>query len=196
MRILFIFFAIIFALAGCTGGPDTSDNCQLPSQLIVETTTPGESTISWSEVTGASGYTVEYKPSTSFGWAVATTAIASSPFIINLIPERSYDLRLKANCAGNSSAYAYRKLWYETVHITSSGFNPSTVTLTAGSTIGWKNDDAVEHAIAIDSGLWTSINIMPGSGIQFSTVHNGMHPYHCALHPGETGMFQFLPDTP
>jgi plastocyanin len=70
------------------------------------------------------------------------------------------------------------------VWIQGSSFNPSSITVTAGTTIMWTNKDGVAHTVTSDSGLFDSGSM--GNGGTFSQQFNtpGTFPYHCIVHPG------------
>ncbi|HEX8997654.1 MAG TPA: plastocyanin/azurin family copper-binding protein [Ktedonobacterales bacterium] len=66
-------------------------------------------------------------------------------------------------------------------------FEPSSVTITAGSTVVWMNTSGVAHTATSDSGdaiTWDSNVINPGGGA-FSFVFSkpGTYAYHCSFHP-------------
>ncbi len=72
------------------------------------------------------------------------------------------------------------------VWIRGMAFGPSTITISAGTTITWTNKDAVAHTVTSDNGLFDSGSI-PGNSTysrQFSTP--GTYPYHCTPHPAMT----------
>ena len=74
-----------------------------------------------------------------------------------------------------------------TVSMVNMSFSPSNLTVTAGTTVTWTNNDAMDHTVTSDGGLFDSGNIGAGAKYskQFSTV--GTFPYHCIIHAGMTG---------
>lgn len=74
-----------------------------------------------------------------------------------------------------------------TVNIVNMSFSPSNLTVVAGTTVTWTNNDAMDHTATSDTGLFDSGNIGGGKSYsqKFSTV--GSFPYHCTIHPGMTG---------
>lgn len=72
------------------------------------------------------------------------------------------------------------------VWIKGTAFGPSTITISAGTTITWTNKDAVAHTVTSDNGLFDSGNINGNSTYsrQFPTA--GTYPYHCTPHPTMT----------
>ncbi len=73
-----------------------------------------------------------------------------------------------------------------------SGFAFSSMTVTAGTTVTWKNDDSVTHTATSDAGsafTFDTGDIAGGTtstGITFSTP--GAFTYHCTHHPEMHGL--------
>lgn len=72
------------------------------------------------------------------------------------------------------------------VWIKGMAFGPSSITVSAGTTITWTNKDAVAHTVTSDNGLFDSGNLTANSTFsrQFNTP--GTYPYHCTPHPTMT----------
>jgi plastocyanin len=72
------------------------------------------------------------------------------------------------------------------VWIKGSAFTPSSITITAGTTITWTNKDGIVHTVTSDNGLFDSGNLTVNSTFprQFNTP--GTYPYHCTPHPSMT----------
>jgi plastocyanin len=66
----------------------------------------------------------------------------------------------------------------------SAGYTPNPVTITAGSTVTWTNNDTIAHTSTSDTGVFDSGNIAPGERYSFTFNTRGTFPYHCTLHPG------------
>lgn len=68
------------------------------------------------------------------------------------------------------------------VWIQGMAFTPSTITVTAGTTITWTNNDGVAHTVTSNTGLFESGSISNNGTYShlFTTV--GTFPYHCAIH--------------
>jgi len=67
-------------------------------------------------------------------------------------------------------------------------FTPSTITVSAGTTITWTNNDGVVHNVTSNtSGLFSSGSISPNGTYShlFSTA--GTFSYKCTIHPSMTG---------
>ena len=72
------------------------------------------------------------------------------------------------------------------VAIKSLAFNPATVTIHAGDSVTWTNNDGFDHTVTADGGAF---NATIHSGQSFTVKFNsvGQFPYHCAIHPSMHG---------
>lgn len=79
--------------------------CNAPSGLSASSITSSGATVSWTPVSGAASYAVEYKLSTASTWtsaATATTAISLA--ISGLTASSLYDYRVTTNCGTNGTS--------------------------------------------------------------------------------------------
>jgi len=72
------------------------------------------------------------------------------------------------------------------VFIQGSAFSPSTITVTANTTVTWTNKDAVAHTVTSNSGLFDSGLISTNGTFSFRFTVAGSYPYHCTPHPSMT----------
>jgi plastocyanin len=72
------------------------------------------------------------------------------------------------------------------VFIQGMAFSPSTITITAGTTVTWTNKDGVAHTVTSTTGLFDSGSISTNETYShlFSTA--GTFPYLCTVHPTMT----------
>lgn len=66
-------------------------------------------------------------------------------------------------------------------------FVPPHISLPAGNTISWINDDSIEHTVTSDEGLFDSDPISPGDSFDNTFDIPGKFDYHCSIHPFMTG---------
>jgi plastocyanin len=66
-------------------------------------------------------------------------------------------------------------------------FQPSSITVSVGTTVTWKNNGSVTHTVTSTSGLFNSGNISPGDNFQFTFENAGTYAYHCSIHTFMTG---------
>jgi plastocyanin len=70
-----------------------------------------------------------------------------------------------------------------TVVIANIAFGPAALTVTAGTSVTWQNNDGIAHTSTSDTGVWDTGKISPGASktVVFGTA--GTFPYHCTVHP-------------
>jgi plastocyanin len=73
------------------------------------------------------------------------------------------------------------------VSIVDFNFQPSSITVSVGTTVTWKNNGGVTHTVTSTSGLFNSGNISPGANFQFTFENAGTYTYHCSIHTSMTG---------
>lgn len=98
-----IFFDISNVNFTISGTPPA---CTAPGGLTSSAVTAAGATVSWTAVSGANSYDVDYKTTASSTWvsaAVATTAVSVN--LSGLSASTVYDWRVRTNCAAGSSAY-------------------------------------------------------------------------------------------
>jgi plastocyanin len=69
------------------------------------------------------------------------------------------------------------------VWIQSMAFNPSTITVTSGTTIIWTNKDAVNHTVTSDNALFDSGSIGTNGTYSHKFATAVTFTYHCTVHP-------------
>ena len=64
-------------------------------------------------------------------------------------------------------------------------FAPAAVTVPAGTTVTWTNDDHFTHSVQLlDGGLSTTPQLMdPGQTVTVTFAQPGVYHYQCSLHP-------------
>jgi len=79
--------------------------CNAPSGLTATNITASGATISWTAVSGAASYAVDYKLSTTTTWTSAATATtATSVNLTGLAAASLYDYRVRTNCGINGTS--------------------------------------------------------------------------------------------
>jgi hypothetical protein len=101
--------------ATCSGGSGnyvqaqftTTAPCNAPTGLASSALTSSSATVSWSAVSGANNYDVDYKTNASGTWINAATGTTSTSINLSgLSASTLYDWRVRANCASGASAYS------------------------------------------------------------------------------------------
>ena len=108
--------------ANCSGGAGsytqaqftTTAPCSAPTGLSSSAITSSSATVSWSAVSGAVSYDVDYKLNSSGTWVNATTATtATSVNLSGLTASSLYDWRVRTNC-GTSGSSGYTQAQFTT----------------------------------------------------------------------------------
>ena len=66
-------------------------------------------------------------------------------------------------------------------------FDPATVTIKAGESVTWTNEDPMNHTVTADNGEFDSGNLGQGATFSFTFDKAGTYPYHCSIHPTMKG---------
>ncbi|MBS1510555.1 MAG: fibronectin type III domain-containing protein [Bacteroidetes bacterium] len=100
--------------ATCSGGSGnyiaaqftTTAPCSAPTGLTSSAITSSSATVSWTAVSGATSYAVDYKLNASSIWTSATgSTTATSVNLTGLSAASLYDWRVNATCASGTTAY-------------------------------------------------------------------------------------------
>jgi plastocyanin len=72
-------------------------------------------------------------------------------------------------------------------------FSPPQITVKAGTTVIWTNDDTVGHTVTSGtrgnpSGLFDSGDVPAGGTFSFTFTEPGTYNYYCKIHPGMDGV--------
>lgn len=70
-----------------------------------------------------------------------------------------------------------------TVTIDNFAFSPTTLTVSAGTTVTWVNNDTAAHTVTADDGSFDSGNLAPGDSFTHTFTSAGSISYHCNYHP-------------
>ena len=69
------------------------------------------------------------------------------------------------------------------VHIKNFAYVPATVTVAAGSTVRFVNDDGEAHTVTSDAKTFDSGGLDSGDSWSYRFAAPGTYPYFCAVHP-------------
>lgn len=163
--------------------------CNAPSGLGTSGITTSAATLSWSAVTGASNYTVEYKTSAASTWTSANTA-STSYNLSGLASSTTYNWRVTTNCSfGSSTATTGTNFTTSTPAVCNapSGLGTSGIT-TSAATLSWSAvSGATNYTLQYKTSAastWTSVNTASTSytlsGLASSTTYNWRVNTNCS----------------
>ena len=177
--------------------------CGTVTGLASSAITTTSATISWSALSGANNYDVDYKDASSGTWINAATATTSlSVNLSSLTVNTLYDWRVRANCTGATGVYSQAQ--FSTAALptcgTVTGLASSAITTTS-ATISWSalsgaNNYDVDYKNA-SSGTWinaatatTSLSTNL-SGLTASTLYDWRVRANCTGATGAYSQAQF-----
>jgi plastocyanin len=73
------------------------------------------------------------------------------------------------------------------VKIVNFSFTPATITVSAGTTVKWTNQDSAEHTVTADDGSFDSGQMAQGATFSFTFSKAGTFSYKCGNHPTMLG---------
>jgi hypothetical protein len=182
-------------------------SCNAPTGLASSAITTSSATVSWTAVSGAVSYAVDYKTNASGTWISAATATTSTSVNLSgLTAATLYDWRVRTNCSGSNSTYSSAQFTTSTAAScgTVTGLASSGVT-SSGATISWSalsgaNNYDVDYKTNA-SGTWinaatattsTSVNL---SGLSASTLYDWRVRANCTGATGAYSTAQFTTTT-
>jgi hypothetical protein len=198
---------IFFDISNTNFTITSGSGCGSPAGLTSSAITTTSATVSWSAVSGAVSYDVDYKLNTTATWTNAATGTTSlSANLAGLVSGSLYDWRVRANCASGSSAYTQAQFTTQSVVTCNAptGLTSSGVTASA-ATVSWS---AASGAISYDadyklnsSGTWinavtgtasTSVNL---SGLTASSLYDWRVRTNCSSGSSAYSQAQFTTGT-
>ncbi|MEM6561712.1 MAG: cupredoxin domain-containing protein [Planctomycetota bacterium] len=74
-----------------------------------------------------------------------------------------------------------------TVSVKELKFTPGTVSIRAGQSVTWKNNDSRDYTVTAANGSFDSGTLKPGKSYTHTFSSTGRYPYGSKLHPRTTG---------
>ena len=84
----------------------TTATCGIPTGLSSLNITNTTATVTWTPVTGAVTYNLQWKPSSSSTWATVNGVTGTSSDLSTLVSGTSYDFQVQTVCSAGSSSYS------------------------------------------------------------------------------------------
>jgi plastocyanin len=82
----------------------------------------------------------------------------------------------------------------DAVTIANFAFGPASLSVAAGTTVTWTNNDSAAHTATADDGSFDSSTIAPGATFSQAFDTAGTFAYHCAIHPNMTATIEVSQD--
>jgi hypothetical protein len=108
--------------------------CDAPTGLNSSNITSSSATVSWTAVSGAVSYTVDYKRQVDANWTTAASATTSTSVNLgSLSASTLYDWRVRTNCSGNQSSFSEAQFTTLVSSSCTDAYEPNDVSTSAAS---------------------------------------------------------------
>jgi len=127
--------------------------CNAPTGLTTSSITSSGAVVSWTAVSGAVNYAVDYKLNSSTTWIVATASTTSTSVTLTGLTSASlYDYRVRTNCGTNgTSNFASAQFTTATAPACTTAFEPNETLAAAASIVsGVTNSAAISSSTDVD----------------------------------------------
>jgi uncharacterized repeat protein (TIGR01451 family) len=163
-----------------TGG--VSDNYAL---TVSDNPSPSLDPIpNWNPSVSPNSLTVSAGNSGTATLSVTVPLVASSGMSDNItVTASGTGVSASKTCTAEATAPTLQA----SVSIIDFAFQPSSITIGAGTTVVWTNTGSATHTVTSDSGIFDSGDISPGGTFQFTFENAGTYSYHCSIHTFMTG---------
>jgi len=81
----------------------------------------------------------------------------------------------------------------DTVDIVDFAFQPTRISVPAGTRVTWRNTGNATHTVTAFNGAFDSGRLSPGSSYSVTFSTPGAHLYHCQIHENMVGIVQVTP---
>jgi hypothetical protein len=163
-------------------------SCSAPAGLSSSSITSNSATVSWTAVSGAANYTLQYKSSASTTWITASSTITATSYnLTGLSASTAYNWQVKANCSTTFTAANFSTIAAScsaAAGLTSSSItsNSATVSWTAVSgaanyTLQYKSSTSTTWITASSTITASSYNL---TGLLASTAYNWQVKANCS----------------
>lgn len=155
--------------------------CNAPTGLSAGSITGSSASLSWSAVSGASSYRVEYKLASDTAWTLlqsATTSTTAS--LTGLSVTTSYNWRVRTNCSSSNSAWSNAS--FTTASACGDPGSLSAATTTAGAAnLSWSAvSGAVTYTVeykTTSSGTWTTVSGITTTSTSLTGLASGSYDW-------------------
>jgi hypothetical protein len=168
-----------------TTSSNTSTFCPSPAQLNNSNITQSSATLSWTPVSGATSYSLEYKPSGTSTWITVSSINTNSLTLSNLTAGTAYDWWVKANCSVYSALAAFTTTSTQnTGNACNAPGNLTTTNVTSTSaTFSWS---------AVTGAQSYSVKYKKGNGKNWTVVNNITTTSHTLTNLTKSSAYQWM----
>jgi amicyanin len=96
-------------------------------------------------------------------------------------------LPVRAGSSNNNSSNDRPTAVPAVVKIDNFSFEPQTLTVPAGTTVTWTNQDDIPHTAVSTEGVFKSKVMDTDEKFSYTFTKAGTYPYYCTIHPKMTG---------
>lgn len=154
--------------------------CISPTGLNTSSITQNSALLSWSSVSGASNYTIQYKVASSSNWISFTTTTSTSISLTGLSASTNYNWQVKANCSAYSITASFTTL--SSGCLVPSGLQSTNVTYNSAMLIWSIVPNATFYTIEYRqgaAGVWISLGTTTGTFFNLTNmVGNTYYEWH------------------
>ncbi len=121
---------------GCVPPPTT---CGVPTGLTSSSISSSGATVSWTAVSGATSYTLQYKTSAATTWTTVSGITTTSRALTGLTASTTYNYQVSATCSSGTSAYSAASSFTTTAATSCgvpTGLTSSSIS-SSGATVSW-----------------------------------------------------------
>lgn len=154
---------------GCVP-PSGGGICGTPSGLASSSITTTSATISWTAVSGATSYNVQYRVVGAASW-LSTTSSTSSRSLTGLTAATNYQFQVQAVCSSGSSSFSSTATFTTSSVSTCSDTNEPNETRTAGKTIATNTDIQGLISSSTDNDYFKFTTTSPNTNIQVTLTN-------------------------
>jgi hypothetical protein len=152
----------------------TTSTCTSPSTLSSSNIATSGATLNWGSVSGATGYTIEYKLSSSSTWTGSTTSSTNTVSLTGLSAGSTYDWRVQSNCSGGNSSFVQAN--FTTACPVATGLTTSNLSSNS-ATVSWNAASGavsyiVEYKLS-SSSSWTVASTTSNTSLLISSLLSG-----------------------
>jgi len=83
----------------------------------------------------------------------------------------------------SSSSSTAKPAGKNAVTIKNFAFSPATITIKAGQSVIWTNEDSIGHSATADDNSWDTGVLSQGQSKSITFAKAGTYTYHCSVHP-------------